>query len=56
MLKPDFGVHGGFERVVEHVESTLRDVGHDVTRLTVDVNALPHSPFGVPVAPNEWNV
>jgi glycosyltransferase involved in cell wall biosynthesis len=56
VLKPDFGVHGGFERVVEHVESTLRDDGHDVTRLTVDVNALPHSPFGVPVAPNEWAV
>ena len=24
VLKPDFGVHGGFERVVERVESTLR--------------------------------
>lgn len=56
MLKPEFGVHGGFERVVERVEATLRADGHDVTRLTVDVNSLPHRPFGVSVPDDVWTV
>ncbi len=55
MLKPEFGVHGGFERVVEHVESTLRADGHDVTRLTIEVDALPRRPFGVAVPADAWN-
>lgn len=54
LLKPDIGVAGGFERVVERVEATLRADGHHVTRLTCDVGALPHSPFGVEVADEVW--
>ena len=56
VLKPDFGVHGGFERVVDQVEATLRADGHDVTRLTVAVNELPHRPFGVPVPDDVWAI
>ncbi len=56
VLKPDFGVRGGFEHVVQRVEATLRADGHDVTRLTVEVDALPHRPFGVPVPADAWSV
>ncbi|HXH56413.1 glycosyltransferase family 4 protein [Iamia sp.] len=55
LLKPDIGVAGGFERVVDRVEATLRADGHHVTRLTCDVGALPHSPFGVEVADEVWH-
>lgn len=37
ILKPDHGVSGGFERVVEKVQRILEDDGYDVTRLTVDL-------------------
>ncbi len=56
VLKPDFGVLGGFERVIDRVEAMLRVAGHDVTRLTVEVNALPHRPFGVEVPDDAWAV
>lgn len=56
MLKPDFGVHGGFERVVDHVEAALQADGHEVTRLTVEVDALAHQPFGVPVPQDVWGI
>lgn len=37
VLKPDFGVAGGFERVVGRVEAILEAAGHEITRLTVDM-------------------
>jgi glycosyltransferase involved in cell wall biosynthesis len=54
VLKPDFGVTGGFERVVDRIESGLRRDGHDVTRLTVPVNELPHAPYGLAVPDAVW--
>ncbi len=54
LLKPDFGVAGGFERVVDRVEATLRADGHDVTRVTVPVDRLPHRPFGLEVPDDVW--
>ncbi len=54
VLKPDVGVTGGFERVVDHVEATLRADGHEVVRTSVDLNALPHRPFGVEVPDDLW--
>lgn len=56
VLKPDFGVHGGFERVVARVEATLRADGHEVARLTVDIDALNHRPLGVDVDDGVWAV
>lgn len=54
LLKPDFGVTGGFERVVDRVEATLRRDGHDVTRLTVEVDRLPHRTYGLDVPDPVW--
>lgn len=54
VLKPDFGVTGGFERVVDRIEATLRRDGHTVTRLTVAVNDLPHRPYGLAVPDDVW--
>ncbi len=50
VLKPSFGVTGGFEGVVERIEAILRADGHAVTRATMDLNALPalHDGMGVP--------
>lgn len=54
VLKPDFGVAGGFERVVDRIEATLRRDGHEVTRLQVAVNELDHRPFGLGVPDDVW--
>jgi glycosyltransferase involved in cell wall biosynthesis len=54
VLKPDFGVSGGFERVVARIEAALRADGHDVTRLTVDIGAHDHRVGGLDVPPDVW--
>lgn len=54
LLKPDVGVAGGFERVVDRVEAALRTDGHRLTRVTVDLKELPHRPFGREVADEVW--
>jgi len=54
LVKPDFGVSGGFERVVDRVERALRADGHEVTRRTVDLPALPRRAFGVDVSEAAW--
>ncbi len=55
VLKPDFGVRGGFERVADRIEATLRADGHDVTRLTVDMAPPGTSVAGLPVPPAVWD-
>jgi len=55
VIKPDFKVHGGFERVVQKIESILESKGHAVTRIDVtrrDDRA--RVAFGVPIPPNIW--
>ncbi|MCU1357170.1 MAG: glycosyl transferase, group 1 [Acidimicrobiales bacterium] len=37
VLKPEFGVRGGLESVVDRIEGLLRADGHDVTHLAVDM-------------------
>ncbi|WCO65817.1 glycosyltransferase family 4 protein [Iamia majanohamensis] len=54
VLKPEVGVTGGFERVVGRVEAALRADGHEVVRTSVDLNAVPHRPFGVEVPDAAW--
>jgi len=49
VLKPDFGVVGGFERVIDHIEARLVRDGHDVTRVGVDLPHLPLRPYGAAV-------
>jgi len=48
-------VTGGFEGVADWIETTLRRDGHEVERLSVGVDALPHRPFGLPVPDHVWH-
>lgn len=54
VLKPDFGVVGGFERVVARIESILRAEGHDLTRLTVDMAPPRREVAGLPISRAAW--
>ena len=51
IAKPDFGVAGGFEKVMSRVEHELCVRGHSVTWMGVDMEALSPVPFGVAVPP-----
>jgi len=52
IAKPDFGVVGGFEKVMSRVEHELSRAGHTVTWLGVDMEALSPVPYGVAVPPS----
>ena len=47
IVKPDSGVIGGFERVVQHVARWLRSQGHVVRVLTVRTDTGPDVAFGL---------
>lgn len=55
VLKPDFGVSGGFERVVGRVEAFLRADGHDVTRHQVVMAPTRRSVNGLSVPADVWD-
>lgn len=54
LLKPDFGVVGGFERVVARIEGILRADGHDLTRLTVDMAPPRREVAGLAISRSAW--
>jgi glycosyltransferase involved in cell wall biosynthesis len=54
IAKPDFGVVGGFEKVMARVERELASRGHVVSRLGVDMRGLSPVPFGLAVPPGLW--
>jgi len=49
IVKPDYGIAGGFEAVVDRVERELERRGYEVARATVPVAGLPSDPYGVEV-------
>jgi glycosyltransferase involved in cell wall biosynthesis len=49
IAKPDFGVVGGFEKVLSRVEHELLSSGHTVDWLCVDMEATSPAPYGVAV-------
>jgi glycosyltransferase involved in cell wall biosynthesis len=49
VVKPDYGVTGGYERVIDRIEGLLAEDGHEVTRLTVDMTPLGTSVRGLDV-------
>ncbi|MCU1351199.1 MAG: kanE [Acidimicrobiales bacterium] len=49
VVKPDYGVTGGYERVIDRVEALLDGDGHEVTRMTVDMTVLGRSVRGLDV-------
>ena len=55
VLKPDFGVSGGFERVVDRIEDSMRRDGHEVTRLTVDMMPPRREVAGLTVPDDVWD-
>jgi glycosyltransferase involved in cell wall biosynthesis len=55
LVKPDWAVRGGAEAVVDRFERQLVADGHEVTRRTIPVPALPRTPFGVAVPPAVWD-
>lgn len=52
--KPDWGIAGGFEVVLRHIEHGLLSRGHAVDWLTVEVAKLSRTPFGVDVPASIW--
>ncbi len=57
LVKPDFGVVGGFELLVGGLAGRLRQRGHAVEIVSIDATRRPGSVFGYPVAPvfREWH-
>lgn len=55
VAKPDFGVTGGFERVLERVRGHLRAGGHDVVERSVRVAELGRTPYGLAVPGHVWD-
>jgi glycosyltransferase involved in cell wall biosynthesis len=51
IAKPDWGIVGGFERLLARVASELADRGHEVRRYEVKVDGVNPDPFGVEVPP-----
>lgn len=54
VVKPDYGVVGGFEVVMDRVVRELVNVGHDVYWRRVKVGDLGRNPFGLDVPPEVW--
>lgn len=54
IAKPWYRYRGGFERVLDRVERALREAGHRVTWLLVDVTAISRQPRGVDIPPDEY--
>ncbi|MEA2671238.1 MAG: hypothetical protein QOG45_1458, partial [Chloroflexota bacterium] len=52
IAKPDFGVVGGFEKVMSRVEHELVSRGHSVRWIGVDMAATSPVPYGVAVPPS----
>lgn len=49
IVKPDYGITGGFELVLGHVEAALHKAGHTVERISVDISQMEtdRNAFGV---------
>jgi glycosyltransferase involved in cell wall biosynthesis len=54
IVKPDYGIVGGFELVVGRIADELRARGHIVDWLYVDVPSLGRAPFGAEVPDHVW--
>jgi glycosyltransferase involved in cell wall biosynthesis len=54
IVKPEYGIRGGFELVVERIVERLAAAEHDVRVLTFDAWRTDHRPFGVRISDNSW--
>jgi glycosyltransferase involved in cell wall biosynthesis len=59
IVKPDFHIVGGAEGVLKRVAGELRQAGHRVSSIPVDVGAVSSHPYGVRIPPEAraqaWN-
>ena len=55
LVKPNWGIRGGFEIVVDRIERDLHDAGHEIERVEVNVVGLARTPFGVTVDDQVWS-
>lgn len=57
IVKPDYGVTGGFELLVGALADGLAERGHSVNLVGVDATVRPPSVYGYPVAPvlRQWH-
>jgi glycosyltransferase involved in cell wall biosynthesis len=56
IVKPDYRIVGGFELVLRRITRELERRGDQVEWLTIDVNTIPHKPYGVAVPPTVWEM
>jgi len=55
IVKPDHGIVGGFELVLDRIIEGLEADGHGVRRISVDVRDLRSPVFGVDVSDSDWS-
>lgn len=56
VIKPDWRIRGGFEVVLDRIETDLRTAGHEIERVEIDVPSLPRMPFDFEVPDELWSV
>lgn len=54
VVKPDFGVAGGFERLLDRLLEHLRSRGHHPHIVAVDARQRPSEVWGIPVDDHNW--
>lgn len=54
IVKPEWGIRGGFELVVDRLVAQLSEVGHTVSVLEFDAWKSDHRPFGQRVPDESW--
>jgi len=55
IVKPDLGIVGGFELVLDRIVEGLEADGHRVKRIPVDATDLRSPVFGTDVSPSHWS-
>ncbi len=54
VIKPDWRISGGFEKVLARVEADLTADGHQLRRFQIDVPTVNRQPFGIEVPVDTW--
>lgn len=54
VVKPDFGVAGGFERLLDRLLDHLRSQGHRPQIVAVDARRRPTEVWGLPIDDHKW--
>ena len=55
IVKPEFGIVGGFELILRHITDDLEADGHRIEWHMVDVRSLPRRVFGIDVPDDVWD-